>query len=147
MEAEKASREAIRLGFNKMGAYYHLGRALYLQGRYDEAVDAMEHARKLSPQSSTPDLGLAQVYLAKGDYDRSLSSWLRQPENARATAISAFWGGSIYAARGEKEKALAEMQVTLDKGFRDFAAIDASTAFASLRSDPRFQQLIERYRK
>ncbi|HYL16379.1 MAG TPA: protein kinase [Terriglobales bacterium] len=147
VEAEKASREAIRLGFNKMGAYYHLGRSLYLQGRYDEAVDAMEHARKLSPQSSTPDLGLAQVYLAKGDYDRSLSYWLRQPESVRATAIGAFWGSSIYATRGEKEKALAEMQVALDKGFRDFAAIDASTTFASLRSDPRFQKLLHRYRQ
>ena len=147
VEAEKASREAIRLGFNKMGAYYHLGRALYLQGRYDEAVDAMEHARKLSPQSSTPDLGLAQVYLAKGDYDRSLDYWLRQPENLRTTAIGAFWGSSIYAARGDKEKAIAQMQVALDKGFRDFAAIDASTALASLRSDPRFQKLLSRYRQ
>ena len=147
VEAEKASREAIRLGFNRMGAYYHLGRTLYLQGRYDEAVEAMEYARKLSPESSTPDLGLAQVYLAKGEYDRSLTYWLRQPEKVRDTAIGAFWGGSIYAARGEKEKALLEMQVALDKGFRDFAAIEASTAFASLRSDPRFQNLLTRYRQ
>jgi hypothetical protein len=48
---------------------------------------------------------------------------LRQPESLRATAIGAFWGSSIYAARGEKEKALAELRVALDKGFRDFAAI------------------------
>ena len=147
VEAERASREAIRLGFNRMGAYYHLGRALYLQGRYEEAVGAMEQARNLSPQSSTPDLGLAQVYLAKGDYDRSLSYWLRQPESLRATAIGAYWGSSIYAARGEKEKALVEMQVALEKGFRDFAAIDASTHLASLRADPRFQKLLSRYRQ
>jgi eukaryotic-like serine/threonine-protein kinase len=146
IEAEKAAREAIRRGFNNMGAYYHLGRALYLQGRYDEAVEAMEHAHEASPQSSTPDLGLAQLYLAKGDYERSLSYWLRLPKNTRATAIGAFWGSAIYAARGEKEKALAEMQTALDKGFRDFAAIDASTAFASLRNDPHFQKLVDRYR-
>jgi hypothetical protein len=39
------------------------------------------------------------------------------------------------------------MQVALDKGFRDFAAIDASTALASLQSDPRFQKLLRRYRQ
>ncbi len=145
--AEKAAREAIRLGLQTMSSYYQLGRALYLQGRYEEAVAAMEQARKLSPQSKTPDLGLAQLYLAKGDYDQALSYWLRQSERQRNTAIVAFWGGSIYAARGEREKALAQMQLSLEQGFRDFAAIDASPHFASLRSDPRFQQLVSRYRK
>jgi hypothetical protein len=32
-------------------------------------------------------------------------------------------------------------------GFHDFAALDASPYFSSLRTDPRFQQLILRYRK
>ncbi|HKO03982.1 MAG TPA: protein kinase [Candidatus Acidoferrales bacterium] len=145
--AEKASRESLRLGLSRMVVYYHLGRALYPQGRYDEAVAAMEQARKLSPHSSSPDLGLSQVYLAKGDYDQALSHWLRQPERQRITAISAFWGASIYAARGEKEKALAELETALKADFRDFAAIDASPHFAALRSDPRFQQLLARYRK
>jgi len=145
--AEKAAREALRLGLRRMVIYYHLGRALYLQGRYDEAVAAMEQARKLSPQSSSPDLGLAQVYLSKGDNDQALSYWLRQPERLRNTAISAFWGASIYAARGEKEKALAELETALKGGYRDFAAIDASPYFNSLRSDPRFQQLLKRYRQ
>jgi len=147
VDAEKASREAIRLGLETVATYYHLGRALYLQGRFDEAVAAMENARKLSPQSSTPDLGLAMIYLAKGDYERALSWHLRQPENQRNTALTAFWGASIYAARGEKERALAQLQTSLDKGFRDFAAIDNSPHFASLRSDPRFQQLVGHYRK
>jgi non-specific serine/threonine protein kinase len=108
--AKKASREAIRLGLETVATYYHLGRALYLQGRHDEAVSAMEHARKLSPQSSTPDLGLAMVYLAKGDYDRAISYWSRQHAAQLQTALVAFWGSSIYAARGEKDKALAQLQ-------------------------------------
>ncbi len=145
--AEKAAREGIRLGLETMASYYELGRALYLQGRYDEAVVAMERARKLSPQSATPDSGLAQVYLAKGDYDRALSYWLRLPEPQRRTAILAFWGASIYAARGEKEKALVSLETALKADYRDFAAIDASPYFASLRPDPRFQQLLSRYRK
>jgi serine/threonine protein kinase/tetratricopeptide (TPR) repeat protein len=145
--AEKASREAIRVGYETMGTYYHLGRALLLEGRYDEGVAAFEHARKLNPQSATPDLGLAQLYLAKGDYDRALSCWSRQPAAQLHTAIGAFWGSSIHAARGEKDKALAELQESFEKGFRDFTAIDASPNFASLRSDPRFQQLFRRYRQ
>jgi hypothetical protein len=60
--------------------------------------------------------------------------------------MGAFWGSAIYAARGEKDKALAQLRITLEKGFRDFAAIDSSRDLATLRSDPRFQQLVGRYR-
>ncbi|HMD31606.1 MAG TPA: tetratricopeptide repeat protein, partial [Candidatus Acidoferrales bacterium] len=146
-EAEKASREAIRLGFETMATDYHLGRALMIEGRYDDAIEAMERAQKLSPESSTPLFGLCQVYLAKGDYDKALSYWLRQPDKQRSTSLEGFWGASIYAARGEKDKALALLQVALEKGFNDFAAIDNNPHFNSLRSDPRFQKLVGRYRK
>ena len=144
--AEKASREGLRLGFETSASYYHLGRALMLEGRYDEAIEAMEHAGKLSPSSGTPSFGLAQIYLAKGDYDKALAAWMRQPEMQRSTSLEGFWEASIYAARGEKEKALATLQRALEKGFNDFAAIDNSPHFNALRSDPRFQQILKKYR-
>jgi len=145
--AEKASREALRLGFSTMGSYYHLGRALLVQGRYDEAIAAFEQARALSPTSYTPDAGIAQVYLAKKEYDRALQVFLREPEKVRNTSLQEFLASSIYAGRGEREKSLAELQKALESGYRDFAAIDASPHLAALRADPRFQQLTQRYRK
>ncbi len=145
--AEKASRESLRLGFSTMGSYYHLGRALLVQGRYDEAIAAFEQARKLSPTSYTPDAGIVQVYLAKKEYDRALQLFLRVPEKVRNTSLQAFLASSIYAGRGEREKSLAELQKALDEGYRDFAAIDASPHLAAFRTDPRFQQLLRRYRQ
>jgi len=96
----------------------------------------------LSPTSTTADLGLAQVYLAQGNYDRAVTLLPKQPARA---AINLFWLSSAYAAHGDKEKALATLQKALTAGYRDFAAIDASPYFSSLRSDPRFQ--IRRYRQ
>jgi hypothetical protein len=61
--------------------------------------------------------------------------------------INLFRLSSAYAGRGDNEKALATLQEALTAGYRDFAAIDASPYFSSLRSDPRFQRLIGRYRK
>ena len=145
--AEKASREALRLGLSTMSSYYHLGRALMVQGRYDEAIAAFEQARALSPASGAPDYGLAQVYLAKDEYDRALQVFLHIPEKQRQVSPYRFVASSIYAGLGNREKALDELQKALESGYRDFAAIDASPHLAALRSDPRFQQLLRRYRQ
>jgi non-specific serine/threonine protein kinase len=143
VESEKAAREAIRLGARSVQSYYHLGRALTLEGRYQEAISAFEHVRELSPTSLSADLGLAQVCLAQGNSERAVSLLEKQP----GTAIDLPWLSSAYAAHGDKEKAMATLQKALNAGYRDFAALDASPYFSSLRSDPRFQQLIRRYRR
>jgi hypothetical protein len=42
----------------------------------------MEHAKELNPTSTTPDLGLAQVYMAQGNYDRAVNLLSKQPARA-----------------------------------------------------------------
>jgi adenylate cyclase len=142
--AEKAARQALLLQPIFFGAYYHLGRALYLQQRYPEAMAAFEHAREINPTSPTGDIGLGQVYLAQGEYDKAVAVLSK---NLRPSGIDYFWLAAAYAAHGDKEKALATLQKTFELGFRDFAVLDSSPYFASLRTDPRFKHLTERYRK
>jgi len=142
--AEKAAREALRLQPSLHPAHYHFGRALFLQQRYTEAIAAFEHERELDPKSSFPDFGLGQVYLAQGDYDKAVATFSRDP---RPAGISYFWLAAAYAAHGDKDKGLAMLQKAFDEGFHDFAALDASPYFSSLRADSRFQQLTQRYRK
>jgi len=143
LEAEKAAREAMRLEPSLLMANYHLGRALILQGRYPEARAAFEQIRQLNPSSSQTDLGLGQVYLAQGNSERAVALLLKQP---RPAAINFFWLSAAYAAHGDKEKALGTLREAFDLGFRDFNALDASPYFSQLRSDSRYQQLVQRYR-
>ncbi|HMB84051.1 MAG TPA: protein kinase [Terriglobales bacterium] len=144
VEAEKAAREAIRLQPSLTPAQYHLGRALLLQGRYEEASKAFERAAELG-DAPYRDLGLAQVYLAQGNYDAAVAHLLKGGEPKEA--IGSFFLSAAYAAKGDKGKALAALQKTLNLGYRDFAAIKASPYFASLQSDPRFQELIRHYQQ
>jgi TolB-like protein len=144
LEAEKAAREAIRLEPSRFIAHYHLGRALCVQGRFDEARMAFEKAKELSPTSSIPLLGLAQLYLAQGDSERAVGVLEKV---IWKTAVYSFWMASAYSAHGDRDKALATMKKAFDLGFRDFAAIDASPHLAGLRADPNFQQLMRNYRK
>jgi tetratricopeptide (TPR) repeat protein len=146
LQAEKAAREAIRLGNTSVASYYHLGRALMLQGRYPEAITAFEHARELSPSSYSPEFGLAQVYLAQGNSGQAVSI-LQKRQSRGGGGNNGFFLSSAYAAHGDTEKALATLENALSAGYRDFAAIDASPYFSRLRSDQRYQQLLQRYRR
>jgi tetratricopeptide (TPR) repeat protein len=142
--AEKAARESLRLRPARYQTYYHLGRALLLQQRYPEAIAAFEQAQQLDTGNTVAQLGLGQTYLAQGDYDKALTAMLK---GLRPVGINYFWLSAAYAARGDKEKTLATLQKAFEVGFNDFAALDTSPYFSSVRSDPRYLQLTQRYRK
>lgn len=141
--AEKAAHEAIRLEPTRYFSYYHLARALMFQGKYQESLAAMEHAKELAPKAAILDLGFAQTYLAMGDSGRAVSLLTKVPDRS---AIFNFWLSCAYAAHGEPDNAISAMKRSLDSGFRDFTAIDSSPYLANVRSDPRFQRLIQSYR-
>ena len=142
--AEAAARKAIRLQTSLYAAYYHLGRALLLQKRYDEAFAAFEQMRQINRGASSADLGVGQVYLAQGEYDKAVKALTA---NFKPSGITYYWLGAAYAAKGDRSKALDTMQKAFQSGFADFGAIDNSPYFASLKSDPRFRQLISKYKK
>jgi TolB-like protein/Flp pilus assembly protein TadD len=141
--SEQAAREALRLEPARFTIYYHLARALIAQGRYDEALTALKSGKDLSPNSPILDLGMGQVYLAKGDAARALPYF----QKSSKSAVNQFWLASGYSANGDQDKALAAMKLSLTEGFRDFAAIDASPYLAGLRGDARFQGILASYRQ
>ena len=145
VEAEKAARESIRLNPSLNFAQYHLGRALYLQRRFPEAMAAFDRSAELSGNYDSANLGRAQALAAQQRYGEAVATMLKR--GAPKTAIELFWLSSFYAGSGDKEKALAALQKSFDLGFRDFSAIDANPAFSSIRDDPRFHELLHRFSK
>jgi eukaryotic-like serine/threonine-protein kinase len=144
-EAEKAAREAIRLQPAAATSQYHLGRALLLQGRYDEAAAAFRRAKEIG-SNTYESLGMSQLALAQGNYDQAIS-YLMNSGVASKTAMDQYWLSAAYAGKGDKEKALAALQNAFKLGFGDFGALDASPYFKSLRDDPRYKQLVQQYSK
>ena len=145
VEAEKAAREAIRLNPALAYAQYHLGRALFLQGRFPEAMAAFDRCEDISGNSSAADLGRSQALGSQGRYADAIATMLKR--GPTKSMIDNYWLSTYYAGAGDKDKALSTFQKSLEYGFRDFAAINAEPTFSSLRSDSRFQQLLQRYSK
>ncbi len=146
LASEKAAKESIRLQPSLFGAHYHLGRALLLQKRFDEALAAFQQAQEINPQSSTANFGIGQVYVAQGNYDRAIEV-LTGVEQSRTTPLIMMQLAIAYAGRGDRDKAFANIELALRTGYRDFAAIEASPQLSPLLAEPRFQQLLRRYRK
>ncbi|HKD63700.1 MAG TPA: protein kinase [Candidatus Acidoferrales bacterium] len=145
IESEKAALEAIRLQPTSAAAHYHLGRAFLFQGKFQDAATAFQTARDLG-SSDYEALGMAQLELARGNYDHALQH-LASRSDLQRTTMDQYWTASVYSAKGDNNKALEALTRALQTGFRDFAVLDASPYFANLRSDPRYQKLIAQYRK
>ena len=143
--AEKAAREAIRLEPASAASQYHLGRALLLQGRYDEAAAAFRRAKEIG-SNTYESLGMSQLALAQGNYDQAIAVLMNSGVTWH-TAMDQYWLSAAYAGKGDKEKALAALQNSFKLGFGDFGALDASPYFKTLRDDPRYKQLLQQYSK
>ena len=112
--------------------------------KYEEAREAFETSLEQDPDFDSGHLGLAQYHLAIGEYEsaqRELDLSLNQ-----GTAISYYYSAAIHAAAGDNDVALKKLGASLRQGFRDFAVLEASPYFESLRSDPRYEELIGRYK-
>jgi eukaryotic-like serine/threonine-protein kinase len=141
IEAEKSARECFRLNPTHSYALYHLGRALYLQKRFDEAMAAFDRCEELNKDSNLANFGRAQALAAQGRYAEALPTMLKRGEPK--TAIELYWLSSFFAGNSDKEKALAALKKSLGLGYRDFPSIKENPAFASLRDDARFKQLLQ----
>ena len=139
-EAEKSARECFRLNPSHSYALYHLGRALYLQKRFEEAMAAFDRCEELNKDSNLANLGRAQALAAQGRYAEALTTMLKRHE--WKTANDLYWVSSFYAGNGDKEKAVANLQKAFNLGYRDFPSIKENPAFNSLRDDARFKQLL-----
>ena len=62
---------------------------------------------------------MAQVYIAQGDYGRAITTLLSLPKADQSTPVPHFQLGLAYAGRGDKDKALVELQKAIDLGDED----------------------------
>jgi len=141
--AEAAAREAIRTDPTWTYSYQMLGRSLMLQERFEEAAEAFQRGAIYNPEyiGLLLELGDAQMILER--YDDALKSFTNAASirpSPRATVRQA----TAAAMLGDRERAFLYLQEGLRAGFDDIDVIRRSPYLESLRSDPRFEELLGR---
>jgi len=111
-------------------------------GNYDKWADAIEHEETIvgPPQAAAAIKGVYSVSGFKG-----LCTWFIQMEGDPSTSnYSPFDVASDYALLGDKDKAFQWLEKAYDMRSQALSTIKWGAQFSSLRSDPRYADLLKR---
>jgi TolB-like protein/DNA-binding winged helix-turn-helix (wHTH) protein/Tfp pilus assembly protein PilF len=142
----EASRRALLLDPNDGSQHYDLGAGYEATGRLQEAIAEYRKAIE-TPEDDflRTTVALANAYAALGRKAKA-EKILRDLEHNPKAAASAYTMATIYAGLGEDDKALQSLERASSE--RSFAVdrLTSDLSLDSLRSDPRFQDLLRRLR-
>jgi tetratricopeptide (TPR) repeat protein len=125
-------------------AHLHLGEAYEQTGMYAEAIAEFQKARQLdhSPEVSAA-LGHAFAMSGKRGEAQKVLDELKQLSKQRY--VSPYYVALIYTGLGDKDQGLEWLRKASEDGSNQLAArIKVEPMFDSLRSDPRFSDLLRR---
>jgi TolB-like protein/uncharacterized protein HemY len=138
------ARKWLEMFPNSPSAYNWLGRNLEAKGMYGEAVAAWQKQMTLNGQNAKIVAALGRAYKVGGI--RGVWRWEleRAKERSAREEVSPEYFANRYARLGEKDKAFEWLEKEYQQRDNEMAFIKARPAYDSLRSDPRFQDLLRR---
>ena len=135
-------QRALELDPGYVPAIARIAEAYERLGKYDEALVYAKQFQKTVSGSSTGLLLLARIYASMGKR-REAEDVLRTIEKDGALGGSEHWLALVYSVLGDRDRAIAKLEQGVQR--RSFMAfVFVEPQFDSLRSDPRFQQLLRR---
>ena len=141
-EAIDQYRTALEMDPNFAGAHLHLGRAYAKRGRYEEALAAFSQAHAYSRVAAMG--GEGYVFAVSGQRDKATRILNELKDQARLRYVSPYDMALIYTGLGDKDQALTWLQKACDDRVFRVIFLGVEPLFDDLRSDPRFQALLDR---
>jgi len=141
----EVGRQCVASDANSWLAHFLLGVGLEGSGKPREAIPEYQKAVELSQGNSDPMAALGHAYAVTGnraEAEKILQEWQRQSETSYA---SPYMIATVYAGLGEKNKAFEYLEKAYQERSSDLPYfLKADLRMDSLRSDPRFQDLMRR---
>jgi eukaryotic-like serine/threonine-protein kinase len=137
-------RKSLELDPDYWVAYYQLGQVYAQQGKIDDAMAAQRKASDLFGSASWPLAEIARDYVLAGKLPEARQALRDLLARSQHSHVAPYGIATVYAALGEKDQAFAQLEqaYTQRSFFMDWLKVDPE--LDSLRSDPRFQDLLGR---
>jgi eukaryotic-like serine/threonine-protein kinase len=145
---DKAADElhkALELDPNYWIGYFYLGQVYAQQGRFDDAIGAQRKASESFGSAVSWSLAeIARDYALEGRLPEARQALQDVLQRSRTLHGIPYGVATVYVALGDKDQAFAQLEQALAQRtqFMDFLKVDPE--LDSLRSDPRFQNLLGR---
>jgi predicted Zn-dependent protease len=120
----------------------YVGGLATAMGRYAEAIEAFKNVNKLGDNSPSIRIYLALTYAKVGQRDKArayLNELQRTKEYVSPTELA-----TLYAALGENDQAFESLERAYSEHDLQLQYLSADPFLNSLRSDARYQNLMER---
>lgn len=138
------AKKALDFEPNFWVAHLHLGLAYASQKQYDQANAEYEKAIQLAPETFSPKIALARLFILRGDHKGAyaIARELESHRSERFVPLSSI--AEIYSGLGDKDRALDLFEKALKEGdIFGFNRLE-NPSFNNLRSEPRFREILRR---
>jgi TolB-like protein len=139
-ESIQQSRKTIEMDPSFAMAHYQLGQALVQVRRYNEAIRELQEAIDLSRGNPICTSHLAYVYAVSGRRNEAMKILDDLKNGSKQHYANAANIALIHAGLNERDQALMWLRKAYEQRFNP--SILVRPAFDTLRSDPRFQDLL-----
>jgi eukaryotic-like serine/threonine-protein kinase len=142
-QAYRELSDSLRHGTGSGTGRLFLGLTLVENGRYDDAVNELETASRLS-DSPEMTAALGYAFARAGYNDRARQTIEQLLTMSKNRYISASLVAQVYAGMGETLAALEWLEKACDAHAVDLAWLGVRPVFDALRAEPRFDALLSR---
>jgi serine/threonine-protein kinase len=143
-QAIEQLRKTTDLDPNYSWAHELLGLGYEQQGQFPEAIAELQKAIELAGIIPEPTAWLARAYAVSGKRAEAQKLLDTLKERSKETYVPAYDIAVIYAGLGEREQALAWLEGAYQARSIYMNWLKVDPRLDSLRSDPRFQDLLRR---
>ncbi len=142
-QAIEEDRKSLDMDPNFARGHWAISEPLEQQGRYAEAIAELEKAGQLD---ETPIMSafLGHIYAVSGKKAEARKVLDRLAALSKDTYVDPYFIAEIHAALGERDQAFADLEIAYNQRSSSLVWLKVEPKFDSLRSDPRFSDLLMR---
>jgi tetratricopeptide (TPR) repeat protein len=160
-DAKKCFEKALSINKDSAEALNNLGFMAQIEKRYNRAIKYYDKALAIRPDSPTFHYNLGAAYFSKHKFDEAAQEYrlayqydpdifqrvsktgiMAQSSSPQDRAAFSFMVAKMYAQAGDIPHSLEYLRKAMEEGYKNINKVYTDAEFASLRTDPRFTDLM-----